>query len=522
MQSALSATQKKRLSPQLPNSDPLRVAIDWDTQAAFSIHNLTKSLVAKFAFALLCTWFAAPVFAQPETEGAEERKSKNENTPNVVLIMADDLGWKDLRCYGNEKLDTPNLDRLAKQGLLFTDAYSASPVCTPTRAALMTGESPARLNITNHAGGHEPNFRKPNSDLVTPIWLRHLPLKRVTLAEQLKKAGYATGFVGKWHLSHRPRTKNEIGNGPTEPELRPEHQGFDINIGGCQFGGPPSYFSPYKIPNLKGKAEGEYLPDRCADECINFIKSNQKNGDGPFFLCWWNYSVHYPFQAPKDLIAKYEKRKGPGAENPTYAAMIEGMDTAIGKLLDAIDNQGLSEDTLVIFTSDNGPFDANVKPLRAEKGYLYEGGIRVPMIIRWPGRVNAGSKTSTPVITMDIHATILEAANLKTDPSNTPDGISLLPMFNGESRLDRKSIYFHYPNYAFHKKNRMGSAIRSGDYKLINFYDDDSAELYNLEDDISESRDLSKEMPEKTQKLRRELETWLKQTNASQPKRVKR
>ncbi|QDV83662.1 sulfatase [Planctomycetes bacterium TBK1r] len=447
--------------------------------------------------------------------------ANQEQSPNIVLIMADDLGWKDLHCYGNEKLDTPHLDRLAKQGLLFTDAYSAAPVCTPTRAALMTGESPARLNITNHAGGHPPNFQKPGTDLITPIWLRHLPLERVTLAEQLKQAGYATGFVGKWHLSHRSRSdSNSDTDLPTEPELRPEHQGFDINIGGCRFGGPPSYFSPYRIPNLQGKFDGEYLPDRCADECISFIKSAKADGNRPFFLCWWNYSVHYPFQAPADLIAKYERRKGPGVENPTYAAMIEGMDRSIGKLIKAIDEQGLGEDTLVIFTSDNGPFQANVQPLRAEKGFLYEGGIRVPMIVRWPGRVRPATQTSTPAITMDIHATILDAANLKADPSNTPDGMSLLPLFKNESELNRESIYFHYPNYAFHKANRLGSAIRSGDYKLIKFYDDDSIELYNLKIDISESRNLAGELPKKAEQLRSELEAWLKMTNASQPKRA--
>lgn len=449
-----------------------------------------------------------------------QEATHEENTPNIVLIMADDLGWKDLHCYGNDKLDTPNIDRLAEQGLLFTDAYSASPVCTPTRAALMTGESPARLNITNHAGGHPLNFQKPGTDLITPVWLRHLPLERVTLAEQLKGAGYATGFVGKWHLSNRYRSPSESKNTkPTEEELRAEHQGFDINIGGCRFGGPPSYFSPYKIPNLQGKFDGEYLPDRCADECIDFIKSSEKKGQ-PFFLCWWNYSVHYPFQAPDDLIAKYEQRKGPGVENPTYAAMIEGMDRSIGKVIHAIDDQGLSKDTLVIFTSDNGPFAANVKPLRAEKGYLYEGGIRVPMIVRWPGRVKPSTTTSTPVITMDIHATILEATRLQPDPSNVPDGVSLVPMLKGESDLNRESIYFHYPNYAFHKGNRLGSAVRSGDYKLIKYYDDDSTELYDLNNDISESRDLADEMPEKAQQLHTELEAWLKQTNASRPERV--
>ena len=444
---------------------------------------------------------------------------QKDKSPNVVLIMADDLGWKDLHCYGNEKLDTPTIDRLAKQGLLFTDAYSAAAVCTPTRAALMTGESPARLNITNHAGGHPPNFQKPGTNLKTPIWLRYLPLERVTLAEQLQQAGYATGFVGKWHLSNSQRFPASKTKPPTEPELRAEHQGFDINIGGCRFGGPPSYFSPYKIPNLIGKTDGEYLPDRCADECIDFIKSAKAN-DRPFFLCWWNYSVHYPFQAPKDLIAKYEKRKGPGIENPTYAAMIEGMDTSIGTLLKAIDEQGLEKDTLVIFTSDNGPFAANVKPLRAEKGYLYEGGIRVPMIVRWPGRVKPATQTATPVITMDIHATILEAAKLTADPSNVPDGVSLLPMLKGESELKRESIYFHYPNYAFHKGNRLASAIRSGDHKLLKFYDDDSVELYNLKDDISESQDLADKMPEKAKQLRSDLEAWLKTTNASQPQRV--
>jgi len=425
-------------------------------------HPRVNSAFAGFVVLIGITMLAGIVVAQ-ESKPAAPRQ-------NIVLIMADDLGWKDLHCYGNEKLDTPNIDRLAEQGMLFTDAYAAAPVCTPTRAALMTGESPARLNITNHAGGHPPNFQLPGTNVITPLWLRHLPLERVTLAEQLKDAGYATGFVGKWHLSNRHA--RDTVPGPSEPELRPQHQGFDLNFAGNRYGGPPSYFSPYNLPNLKeGKFEGEYLPDRCADECIDFIKS-AKSKDEPFFLCWWNYSVHYPFEAPKDLIAKYEKRKGPGIENPTYAAMIEGMDQAIGKLMKSLDEQNLSDNTLLIFTSDNGPFAANVKPLRAEKGYLYEGGIRVPMIVRWPGRVKP-SRSKTPVITMDIH--------IQADPSNTPDGVSLLPMLQGQKKLDRQSIFFHYPNYAFHKENRLGSAIRSGKYKLIKFYDQDSVELYDLE-----------------------------------------
>ena len=440
--------------------------------------------------------------------------SQAQETPNIVLIMADDLGWKDLHCYGNERLDTPCIDRLAKQGMQFSSAYAAAPVCTPTRAALMTGESPARLKITNHAGGHAPGFELPGVKLATPKWLRYLPLKRITLAEQLREAGYATGFVGKWHLSHRL----EKDGAPLEEELRPEHQGFDSNAGGCRYGGPPSYFSPYKIPALPDGDQGEYLPDRCAEECCKFVKANKAK---PFFLCWWNYSVHYPFQAPKELIEKYEKRKGPGIENPTYAAMTEGMDRSIGQLMDTLDELDLTKNTLVIFTSDNGPFAANVKPLRAEKGYVYEGGIRVPMIVRWTGKVEPNSKTDCPVVTMDIHATILDVCGLKPDPSNTPDGVSLKSLVSQQKDPDRDAIYFHYPNYAFHKKNRMGSAIRSGDYKLIKFYgaEGETHELYDLKNDIGETKDLADEKTDIRDALVVKLDAWLKETDAQIPTR---
>lgn len=441
---------------------------------------------------------------------AQQTIASPDSRPNIVLIMADDLGWKDLHCYGNKNLETPNLDQLAKQGMLFTDAYSASPVCTPTRAAMMTGESPARLNITNHAPGHPPGYQKPGTKIKTALWQRNLPLDRVTLAEQLKANGYATGFVGKWHLSHQAKESK----GPTEPELRAEHQGFDINIGGCSFGGPPSYFEPYRIPNISYNDQFNYLPERCSQECASFIEANQ---DKPFFLCWWNYSVHYPFQAPEPLIQKYEKRKGPGIENPTYAAMIEGMDLSIGKLLKCLDRLRLTRNTLVIFTSDNGPFAANVKPLRGEKGYLYEGGIRVPAIVKWSGKVKPNSICETPIVSMDFHATILDAAGIEADPSNHPDGVSLTDLLDGTSSLKRDAIYFHYPNYAFHKKNRPGSAIRRGHFKLIKFYDDNSVELYNLRDDLSESKDLSKSMPDKTTELKNKLEIWISETDAKVP-----
>ena len=473
-------------------------------------------------------WIAWIVFlispALGFADGSRTQTLQTSKRPNIVLIMADDLGWKDLHCYGNRNLDTPAIDLLARQGLRFTDAYSAAPVCTPTRAALMTGESPARLRITNHAAGHPLDFQKPGTSLATPRWLRHLPLKRVTLAEQLKSAGYATAFVGKWHLSHRPGNTSKF---PRETDLRPEHQGFDLNIGGCQFGGPPSYFAPYRLPNLKGKTKGEYLPDRSADECIRFIESHLKKQDdldleskSPFFLCWWNYSVHYPFQAPQDLIDKYKKRKGPGIENPVYAAMIEGMDRSVGKLMNALRRLRLDDQTLVIFTSDNGPFAANVKPLRAEKGHLYEGGIRVPLIIRWPNQTKPNQESSIPVITQDLHATILQAASLKHDPSNSPDGLALQPIFQDPENWSREAIFFHYPNYAFHKKNRMGSAIRSGDYKLLKFFDDQSLELYNLKDDIGESNNLAATMPEKARQLATQLEHWLSESKAQIPIRI--
>ncbi len=431
--------------------------------------------------------------------------------PNIVVILADDLGWMDLHCQGNPLLDTPQLDRLAKQGMRFTDAYAAAPVCTPTRAAMMTGKSPARLAITNHAPGHRPGFVPKGQDLAEAETLTYLPLGEVTIAERLKNAGYATGFIGKWHLSHR---KGADANGPWEPQLRPEHQGFDLNIGGCDRGGPPSFFEPYGIPNIPPRRKGDYLPERLADECISFLRTNQAK---PFFLCWWDYSVHYPIQAPEQLIQKYRQR--PGVKDPAYAAMIEGMDTAIGRVLQELDFLGLATNTLVLFTSDNGSLFGN-EPLRANKGFLYEVGIRVPWIVRWPGIVKPGSTCSVPVISTDTYSTLLEAAGLKPVPEQAPDGESLLPLLRQTGSLQRKALYFHYPNYAFHQRNRLGGAIREGDFKLIRNYDDDSLELYNLAADLGETRNLSATHPEMTQRLTAKLESWLKSSGARMPAHV--
>ncbi|MHC4495784.1 MAG: sulfatase, partial [Planctomycetota bacterium] len=338
---------------------------------------------------------------------------------NIVLIMIDDLGWMDLHCQGNERLDTPNIDRLASQGMRFTDAYSAAPVCSPTRAAIMTGQSPARLRITNHLPDRE-QFQPENAKLRSAKTLDHLPLEHVTLAERLKEADYATAFLGKWHLSGRGTEK---GGALAEPNLRPEHQGFDVNVGGCGFGGPPSYFEPYRIPNIKPRREGEYLPDRLADEATEFVRANRGK---PFFVALWNYTVHWPMQAPQSLVDKYKQRTGPGIKDPRYAAMIEAIDAAIGRVMATLDKLKLTDRTLVIFTSDNGGYGgvSDCRPLRASKGYLYEGGIRVPLIVRWPGVVRPGTTCRTPVISTDFYPTLLEAAGLRPKASKTFDGES--------------------------------------------------------------------------------------------------
>ncbi|MFT5517730.1 MAG: arylsulfatase A [Rhodothermales bacterium] len=440
-----------------------------------------------------------------------------ERPPNVVLIMIDDLGWTDLHVQGNDLLETPVIDRLAREGMRFTDAYAASPVCSPTRAAVITGLSPARVAITNHITGDQAQFQPPEATMRAAEMYNHLALEHVTIAEQLGESGYATAFLGKWHLSG---TKDEMDS--VEPSRRPEHQGFDLNVGGVSFGGPPSYFDPYRNPAIEDRLEGDYLTNRLADDTIEFMRENR---EGPFFVALWPYTVHWPMQAPADLIAKYANRPGfrdmgDGLESSTaYAAMIEAMDSAIGTVLAALDELDLAEETLVIFTSDNGAYGGvtDLSPLRAAKGHLYEGGIRVPLIVRWPGQVDPGTVSSKPVISMDFFPTILEAAGIKTGTGQVLDGVSLMPLLQGTGDLNRDAIFFHYPNYAFHQENRLGGAIRAGDYKLIEFYADGSVELYNVADDISESRDLALEMPDLARSMKASLDSWLAESGARMP-----
>ena len=427
--------------------------------------------------------------------------------PNVLFILIDDMGWMDLGCQGNKNLRTPNIDNLAKGGMRFTDAYAPAPVCSPTRAAIITGQSPARLQITNHLP-HQDRFTPKDSKLLPAKMLNHLSLESETLAERLKKdAHYATAFIGKWHL-YTGRDK----------KYNPLNQGFDINIGGCSYGGPPTFFDPYRIDFLPDRKEGEYLPNRLADEAIAFI-SEQNSKDKPFFVALWNYTVHWPMEAPDKLVEKYKNLPVKGYRDHRYAAMIEAMDIAIGKVLKSLDDLNITEETLVIFTSDNGPFGGvgDASPLRADKGHLYEGGIRVPLIVRWPGKVEAGAVEETPVILTDLHPTILSATGLDLNSTIPNDGHNLLPLLKGKEKLKNRAVYWHYPNFAFHRDNRLGSAIREGDHKLIHFYDTDSVELYNLKNDMGEKNDLSGKMPQLASRLKNKLKFWLQDSGAVMP-----
>ena len=462
---------------------------------------------ANNARVILCL-VSATVLGWP-SRGAAETQERAKT--NLIVIMADDLGWRDLHCYGNEHLDTPALDQLAVEGMRFTDAYAAAPVCSPTRAAMMTGQAPARLRLTNHAPGHKDGFSLEGSNLQEAQSVRQLALPYVTIAERLSDAGYSTAHIGKWHLSYVARDDKSLN----EVDLRPEHQGFDVNVGGCFRGGPPSYFAPYRIPALKAKTEGEYLPERLADEAIAFVREHKEE---PFFLSWWPYSVHYPMQAREALIAKYRQRQG--LKDPIYAAMIEAMDTEIGRFLQTLDEEGLRENTVVVFKSDNGGYNGDNRPLRGFKGMLYEGGIRIPWIVRWPGHVQPGTTCDVPVISTDAYPTLLEIAELSPTPNHPIDGKSLVPLLRQSSGFERDAIFFHYPNYAFHKRNRLGGVVRAGEFKLIKRYGSGELELYNLSDDIGEKRNLAKRRPKLARQLEKQLDNWLNETDASMPTRA--
>lgn len=447
--------------------------------------------------------------------------------PNIVFFLADDLGQRDLGAYGSTFYETPNIDRLAREGARFTDAYAACPVCSPTRASILTGHWPQRTGITDYIANDNingPEKWKRNTPLLPAPNRDRLALDAPTLAKAMKAAGYATFFAGKWHLG---------------PEgYWPENQGFDSNLGGNERGGPyggRKYFSPYGNPRLTDGPDGEHLPDRLATEASKFIEANRAR---PFFAYFAFYSVHTPLMAREDLQKKYEeKRRRLGLEakwgreherdvrlvqeHAVYAGMVEAMDLAVGKVLAKLDELGLRENTIVIFTSDNGGLSTSEGwptsnlPLRGGKGWMYEGGIREPLIVRWPSVVAPGRVVATPVSSPDFFPTLLEAAGTKPAAGQTIDGVSLMPVFRGGA-LPERSLYWHYPHYG-NQGGAPSAAIRRGKWKLIEWMEDQRVELFDLERDPGEQNDLANRDPQRVAALRADLKAWQKATGVSYP-----
>lgn len=424
--------------------------------------------------------------------------AKPASKPNIIFILADDLGWTDGGCFGSKFYETPNIDRLATQGMRFTDNYSACTVCSPSRAAILTGQYPARLHLTDFIPGKVHTKAK----LSVPDWTMHLPLEVPNLAKTLKTAGYATANIGKWHLG--------------EAAFWPEKQGFDLNVAGCDMGHPPSYFSPYKIPTLTEGPQGEFLSDRLTNEAIKFIEQNK---DRPFFVYLPHYAVHHPVMAKPEVIAKYKSKVNPKAphKRPEYAGLIESVDDSVGRLLAKLEELKLSENTVVIFTSDNGGLSTitNNLPLRAGKGSAYEGGVRVPLIIKWPGVTKPGSLCHTPVIGVDFYPTLLAITGVMPSPG-VVDGENIEPLLRQSGSIKRDAIYWHYPHYHQTGGTPHG-AIREGDFRLVEFYEDNHVELYNLKEDIGETNDLAAALPEKTAALRQKLHDWRQHVDAQMP-----
>ena len=444
---------------------------------------------------------------------------------NVLLIVVDDLGWADLGCYGADLHKTPNIDRFCQGAMKFTKAYVASPVCTPTRASIMTGMHPARLHMTIwHEASANPPQDKP---LIPPVTRGNLALSHTTLAEVFHKEGYVTAHLGKWHL----------GTAGFYPELH----GFDINIGGSFWGCPPTFFYPYRgpfgqrkemryVPGMEGGHEGEYLTDRLTNEAIQVMA---ETGGKPFFLNMCYYTVHTPIEGKPAVAAKYEARLDENMhhQNAHYAAMVESLDENVGRLLDELERLKIEKETVVILTSDNGGFVnqwhgqkvTNNHPLRSGKGSLYEGGVRVPLMIRWPGTTQPGSVSHEMVTTCDFFPTLQEALDLPTEemPKSSADGQSLMALLKDpSSHLQRDTLFWHYPHY--YPTTEPVSSIRSGDWKLLEYHRDQRIELYHLGDDLSESQNLAVRQPTKAAALQKRLSVWREEVNAQMPQKNER
>ena len=440
---------------------------------------------------------------------------------NVVFILADDLGWADAGCYGADLHETPHIDQLAREGVRFTQAY-AMPVCSPSRASIQTGRHAARLHFTIW----RESALKPTRDrkLLPPPAITDLPLNEVTIAEKLKAAGYLTLHVGKWHLG--------------DADHSPETQGYDVNIGGTHWGAPATYFHPFSgasgqsrefryVPGLGLGKSGDYLTDRLTDEALKLIDAA---GDRPFFLNLCFHAVHTPMEGKPRLVEKYRSKIKPGMhhQNPDYAAMVETLDDNVGRVLRRLDQRKLADHTLVIFYSDNGGYINQNKgrqvtdnfPLRSGKGSLYEGGIRVPLIVRMPGMTPRGEVCEEPVMCTDFFPTILELCGVNINappmPAGPLDGISLVPLLRQpRAHLNRDTLFFHYPHY--YPTTTPVSAVRLGNWKLLEYFEDNHVELYNLHDDLGEQRDLAAQQPEKARQLRDRLHAWWEDVGVQLP-----
>ena len=451
--------------------------------------------------------------------GAETRAGQK---MNIVFILVDDMGWSDLGCYGADLHETPNIDRLAAESMLFTDAYAASPICTPTRASILSGKYPARLNMTVW---REQTLRPPNKTrgMIPPQCLSDLPHSEVTIAEVLQASGYETAHIGKWHLGGA--------------EHYPETHGFDVNVGGTLWGAPNTYFYPYRgsnyfkhfryVPHLEHGSEGEYLTDRLTTEALRVMDEMK---DGPFFVHLAYHSVHTPIEGKPEWVEHYQKKRRPGEkhQHPGYAAMVRSVDENVGRVLDKIDELGITDNTMVVLFSDNGGY-INEKdgipvtdnsPLRSGKGSLYEGGIREPLIVRWPGVTQPGSVCREPVSSIDLYPTFLEATGLRGEESHNQamDGISLAPLLaDSRATLDRDTLYWHYPHYYFYPKTKPVGAIRRGDWKLLEHFETGQLELFNLKEDLGEENNLAERQPEKVKELLDALKDWRRTIDAQMP-----
>jgi arylsulfatase A len=444
--------------------------------------------------------FVANVFGAGAAFGQSPKRK-----PNFIVVLVDDLGWRDWGCYGHPYHETPHLDALAAESVKFTQAYAACPVCSPTRASLMTGRYPARLHLTDWIPGRK---QWPSSKLLTVPFEQQLPLAETTLPETLQPLGYRSASIGKWHLG---------GEG-----FAPTNQGFDVNIAGDHRGSPPSYFGPFNLVNLQGGTKADLLTDRLTEEAARFIGDTAGR---PFLLYLPHYTVHTPIQAPEALVEKYRRKMASiGVDgNPAYAAMVDTLDQSIGRLREKVKAGGQEENTIWIVTSDNGGLRYEGKspkpvtdnsPARNGKGHLYEGGIRVPLLIKWPGVTRGGSMSALPVITPDLFATVVDIAGARARA--TIDGRTLAPVLRG-ARMADSALFWHYPHYS-NQGGAPGGAIRDGEWKLIEFYEDGRVELFHLKSDAGERLNLAEKHFARAKEMQGRLAAWRKSVGAVMPR----